>query len=91
MLSYNTSVQNISFYVKRRQQTQKIPSFLIFRLAAGGVGGAANKKCRKFLGFAPRELAERGRGAVSISFVQNGFEQSYIIPQRKRSKGCDPK
>ena len=65
--------------MKRRRQNQKFPSFQIFRLAAGGVGGAANKKCGKFLGFAPRELAERGRGAV-LSFVQNGFEQSYIIP-----------
>ncbi len=46
------------------------------------MGGAADKKCRKFLGFAPRELAERGRGAVHISFVQNGFEQSYIIPPK---------
>ena len=35
----------------------------MFRLAAGGVGGAANKNDRKFLGFAPRELVERGRGA----------------------------
>ena len=37
----------------------------MFRLAAGGVGGAANKNDRKFLGFAPRELVERGRGAES--------------------------
>jgi len=49
--------------VKRRQQNQKFPSFQIFRFAAGGVGGAANKNDRKFLGFAPRELVERGRGA----------------------------
>jgi hypothetical protein len=62
--------------VKRQQQNQKFPSFQIFRLAAGGEGGAANKKCRKFLDFAPREFVERGRGAVRISFVQNGFEQS---------------
>ena len=27
------------------------------------MGGAANKNDRKFLGFAPRELVERGRGA----------------------------
>ena len=37
----------------------------MFRFAAGGVGGAANKNDRKFLGFAPRELVERGRN-VSI-------------------------
>jgi len=68
------------FILKRRQQNQKFPSFQIFRLAAGGVGGAANKNDGKFLGFAPRELVERGRGAVR-RFVQNAFERSYIIPQ----------
>ena len=51
----------------------------MFRLAAGGVGGAANKNDRKFLGFAPRELVERGRGAKIIrqnpaDFVRNTFE-----------------
>jgi len=51
------------FILRRRQQNQKFPSFQIFRFAAGGVGGAANKNDRKFLGFAPRELVERGRGA----------------------------
>jgi len=49
--------------LKRRQQNQKFPSFQTFRFAAGGVGGSANKNDRKFLGFAPRELVERGRGA----------------------------
>jgi len=49
--------------VKRRQQNQKFPSFQTFRFAAGGVEGSANKNDRKFLGFAPRELVERGRGA----------------------------
>jgi len=42
------------------------------------VGGAANKNDRKFLGFASRELVERGRGA-SVSFVQNAFERSRIM------------
>jgi hypothetical protein len=66
--------------MKRRNQNQKFPSFQMFRLAAGGVGGAANKNDRKFLGFAPRELAERGRGTVLIirqnpaDFAQNSFE-----------------
>ncbi|OGD36337.1 hypothetical protein A2850_03865 [Candidatus Azambacteria bacterium RIFCSPHIGHO2_01_FULL_51_74] len=65
--------------MKRRQQNQKFPSFQIFRLAAGGVGGAANKNGRKFLGFAPRELVERGRGAKIIrqnpaDFARNSFE-----------------
>jgi len=64
---------------KRRQQNQKFPSFQNFRFAAGGVGGAANKNDRKFLGFAPRELVERGRGASVIrqnpaDFVRNTFE-----------------
>jgi len=66
--------------LKRRQQNQKFPSFQIFRLAAGGVGGAANKNDRKFLGFTPRELVGRGRGAKVSRFVQNAFERSYIIP-----------
>ena len=65
--------------VKRRQQNQKFPSFQIFRFAAGGVGGAANKNDRKFLGFAPRELVESGRGASVIrqnpaDFARNTFE-----------------
>lgn len=65
--------------LKRRQQNQKFPSFQIFRFAAGGVGGAANKNDRKFLGFAPRELVERGRGASVIrqnpaDFARNIFE-----------------
>ena len=51
----------------------------MFRFAAGGVGGAANKNDRKFLGFAPRELVERGRGASVIrqnpaDFARNTFE-----------------
>jgi hypothetical protein len=71
---------------RRRQQNQKFPSFQIFRLAAGGVGGAANKNERKFLGFAPRELVERGRGAKVSRFVQNAFEKSYIIPQTKTDR-----
>ena len=43
------------------------------------MGGAANKNDRKFLGFAPRELVERGRGASVIrqnpaDFARNTFE-----------------
>ncbi|MCA9372375.1 hypothetical protein KC726_05815 [Candidatus Woesebacteria bacterium] len=56
----------------------------MFRLAAGGVGGAANKNDWKFLGFAPREQGARGRGAVR-RFVQNAFERSYIIPPKESS------
>ena len=46
-------------------------------------GGAANKNDRKFFGFAPRELVERGRGASVIhqnpaDFVQNTFELCII-------------
>ena len=62
--------------LKRRRQNQKFPSFQIFSFAAGG---AANKNDRKFLGFAPRELVERGRGVSVIrqnpaDFVRNTFE-----------------
>ncbi|MBI5147838.1 MAG: hypothetical protein HZA37_01655 [Parcubacteria group bacterium] len=44
-----------------------------------GVGGAANKNDRKFLGFAPREQGARGRGASvirqnSADFARNTFE-----------------
>ena len=47
--------------MKRRQQNQKFPSFQMFRFAAGGVGGAANKNDRKFLGFAPAaSLLQKG-------------------------------
>ena len=48
-------------------------------------GGAANKNDGKFLGFAPREQGVRGRGAVR-RFVQNAFEQSYIIPPEETSE-----
>ena len=84
------------FILKRRQQNQKFPSFQIFRFAAGGVGGAVNKNDRKFLGFAPRELVERGRGASVIrqnptDFVRNTFElrpihTAKIRNQKKRAK-----
>jgi len=67
------------FIFKRRRQTK---NFLPFKCSAsrrGGVGGAANKNSGKFLGFAPRELVERGRGASVIrqntaDFVRNTFE-----------------
>jgi len=42
------------------------------------VGGAANKNDRKFLGFAPRELVERGRGASVIRTKSCGFCPKYI-------------
>jgi hypothetical protein len=54
------------------------------------VGGAANKNDRKFLGFAPRELVERGRGASVIrqnpaDFAQNSFELRPIYTATLRS------
>ncbi len=57
----------------------KISFLSNFPLRGGGVGGAANKNDGKFLGFAPRELVERGRGASVIrqnpaDFVRNTFE-----------------
>ena len=83
--------------MKRRQQNQKFPSFQIFRLAAGGVGGAANKNDRKFLGFAPRELVERGRGAVHIirqnpaDFARNTFELRPIYTAKIENRNWKPK
>ena len=81
--------------VKRRQQNQKFPSSQMFRFAAGGVGGAANKNDRKFLGFAPRELVERGRGASVIrqnpaDFVRNTFEFRPIHTAMNNLNGFDP-
>jgi hypothetical protein len=61
----------------------------MFRLAAGGVGGAANKNDRKFLGFAPREQGAREQGADLIirqnpvDFVRNTFELRPIHTARK--------
>jgi len=82
--------------LKRRQQNQKFPSFQIFRLAAGGVGGAANKNGRKFLGFAPRELVERGRGAKIIrqnpaDFARNSFELCPINTAKIENPNRKPK
>ncbi|MDE2218673.1 MAG: hypothetical protein KGJ58_04505, partial [Patescibacteria group bacterium] len=75
---------------------QKFPSFQIFRFAAGGVGGAANKNDRKFLGFAPRELVERGRGASVIrqnpsDFVRNTFELRPIHTAKIENRNWKPK
>ncbi|MCL4449684.1 MAG: hypothetical protein M1483_06010 [Actinobacteria bacterium] len=82
--------------LKRRQQNQKFPSFQIFRFAAGGVGGAANKNDRKFLGFAPRELVERGRGASVIrqnpaDFGRNTFELRPIHTAKIENRNWKPK
>ena len=63
----------------------------MFLFAAGGVGGAANKNDGKFLGFAPRELVERGRGASVIrqnpaDFARNSFELRPIHTARNSNK-----
>ena len=84
------------FILKRRQQNQKFPSFQNFCFAARGVGGAANKNDRKFLGFAPRELVERGRGAkVSCQnpadFAQNTFELRPIHTAKIENRNWKPK
>jgi len=69
----------------------------MFRLAAGGVGGAANKNDRKFLGFAPRELVERGRGADRIirqnpaDFARNSFELRPIHTAKIENRNWKPK
>ena len=56
------------------------------------MGGAANKNDRKFLGFAPRELVERSRGASVIrqnpaDFVRNTFELRSIHTASWKKKG----
>ncbi len=56
------------------------------------MGGAANKNDRKFLGFAPRELVERGRGARVIrqnpaDFVRNSFELRPIHTAKMSESG----
>ena len=58
------------------------------------MGGAANKNDRKFLGFAPRELVERGRGASVIrrnpaDFVRNTFELRPIHTAFYPNQGFD--
>ncbi len=59
------------------------------------MGGAANKNDRKFLGFAPRELVERGRGASIIrqnpaDFARNTFELRPIHTAMIREDGLMP-
>jgi len=82
--------------LKRRQQNQKFPSFQMFRFAAGGVGGAAIKNDRKFLGFAPRELVERGRGAKIIrqnpaDSARNTFELCPANTAKIENRNWKPK
>jgi hypothetical protein len=66
------------------KQNQKFPFHFFFRFAVEGWGGEPQiKNDRKFLGFAPRELVERGRGASVIrqnpaDFVRNTFELCLI-------------
>jgi len=65
-------------------------------LRGGGVGGAANKNDRKFLGFAPRELVERGRGASVIrqnpaDFARNTFELRPIHTAKIENRNWKPK
>ena len=60
------------------------------------MGGAAIKNDRKFLGFAPRELVERGRGASVIrqnpaDFVRNTFELCPIHTAKIENQNWKPK
>ncbi|MCI0612276.1 hypothetical protein L0244_04730, partial [bacterium] len=62
----------------------------------GGVGGAANKNDRKFLGFAPREQGARGRGASVIrqdpaDFARNTFELRPIHTAKIENRNWEPK
>ena len=60
-------------------------------------GGAANKNDGKFLGFAPRELVERGRGADLIirqnpaDFARNSFELCPIHTAKIENRNWKPK
>ena len=68
----------------------------MFRFAAGGEGGAANKNDRKFLDFALRELVERGRGASVIrqnpaDFARNTFELRPIHTAKIGNRNQKPK
>src|SRR3989338_7335344 len=61
-----------------------------------GVGGSRQKMERKFLGFAPRELVERGRGASvirqnSADFVRNTFELRPIHTAKIENRNWKPK
>ena|SRR3989339_510012 len=64
--------------MKRRQQNQKFPSFQMFRFAAGGVGGAANKNDRKFLVFAPARACRARPRRKCHSSKSCGFCPKYI-------------
>ena len=60
------------------------------------MGGAANKNGRKFLGFAPRELVARGRGASVIrqnpaDFARNTFELRPIHTAKIENRNWKPK
>ena len=82
--------------LKRRQQNQKFPSIQIFWPAAGGVGGAAIKNDRKFLGFASREQGACGRGASVIrqtpaDFARNTFELRPIHTAKIENRNWKPK
>src|SRR3989344_5980951 len=64
--------------MNRRQQNQKFPSFQMFRFAAGGVGGAANKNDRKFLVFAPARACRARPRRKCHSSKSCGFCPKYI-------------
>src|SRR3989344_3180996 len=80
IVSYDNNVIYYKYVYSEAAAAKPKISFLSnFPLRGGGCGGSRNKNDRKFLGFAPRELVERGRGASLIrqnpaDFVRNTFE-----------------
>ena len=62
----------------------------MFRFAAVGVGGAAIKNDRKFLGFAPREQGARGRGAKIIRQNPTDFARNTFELRLAEARGFEP-
>jgi len=86
-VSYDNNVIYYKYVNTEAAAAKPKISFLSNFSLRGGVGGAANKNDRKFLGFAPREQGARGRDASVIrqnpaDFVRNTFELRLIHTAR---------
>jgi len=68
--------------VKRRSKPKIF--FSSFRLAAGGLGGAAQKNERKIFGFAARDQRERVRGAQGESPRASRVRLRFEPPRTRR-------
>jgi len=69
----------------------KTKNFLpfLFRLAAGGLGGAALKMIGNFWVLPRASLSSAAEARKVSRFVQNMFERSHIIPQGETRKILD--